>query len=142
MPNPPPSGSAKAATAKSQPPPSTASTSATSSPALAPRSASQSRTVASGGNSPIAASAVAVTLPPLPCGRRRLTSHAPWRMASSCVPSVEASSATISRAPGKRLGQGVQRRADPLHLILRRHDRDARRFRRHAATNVPRAWLT
>ena len=44
--------------------------------------------------------AAAVMLPPLPCGRRRLTTSAPRARARSEVPSLDASSATMTRAPG------------------------------------------
>ena len=47
------------------------------------------------------ASAAAVTLAPLPCGRPRLTTSAPPAIAASAVPSSEASSATRIRAAGK-----------------------------------------
>ncbi len=40
-------------------------------------------------------------LAPLPCGRRRLITSAPARIAASAVPSPEASSATTISAPGK-----------------------------------------
>ena len=47
-----------------------------------------------------AASAAAVTLAPLPCGRPRLTTCAPAASAASAVPSLEASSATQIAASG------------------------------------------
>ena len=40
-------------------------------------------------------------LAPLPCGRPRLTTRAPWASATSAVPSVDASSATQSSTSGK-----------------------------------------
>ena len=50
-----------------------------------------------------AASAAAVTFPPLPWLRPRLTTRAPWASATSDVPSSDASSPTQISAPGKAL---------------------------------------
>ena len=69
-----------------------------------------------------AASAAAVTFAPLPCGRRRLTTWAPRASATSDVPSVDASSATTTSAPGKRPRKGVQGGADPVGLVVRGDD--------------------
>ena len=68
-----------------------------------PRSASQSSTVASSG---IVEGRLGRRghVAPLPCGRRRLDQPGAVAHRDLGVPSVEASSATISRAPGERLG--------------------------------------
>ena len=64
------------------------------------------------------ASAAAVTLPPLPCGR--LAADHAWPrgcIATSAVPSSEASSATTSSAPGIACRERVDRVADPVGLV-------------------------
>ena len=47
-------------------------------------------------------------------------------IATSAVPSSEASSATSEAAPGKRLGERVERRADPVGLVAGGDDHGAR----------------
>jgi len=112
-------------------PPQTASTSGPSSPALSPRSASQSSTVASSANSPTAASAAAVTFPPLPCGAP--SADQPGAVAHGLLLGAVGGGVVGDHQAGCGKGscQGVKGRADPLHLVLRRDDHDARRFRRH-----------
>ena len=95
----------------------TAATSGARRAAEPPRSPSQSRMIAGGRPWLSTASAAAVTLAPLPCGRPRLTTWAPADIATSAVPSPEASSATQSSRRGERPAQRGERRGDPIGLV-------------------------
>ena len=75
-------------------------------------------------------------LPPLPCGRRRLVTRAPWASATSGVPSSEASSATQSSTPGKAAARASS--VAPIRSASLRAATIANTFVIAAADIVPR----
>ena len=95
------------------------------------------RTGASGAAPSSAASAAAVMLAPLPCGRPRLMTRAPWASATSAVPSLGGVVGDPELDLREGRGEGVERRPDPIRLVAGGDDRQDLRHR--AADILPPA---